>query len=59
MKFDFIYKRFIRKLSKTFFVYHLIMGCRKKKNPKKKKKDRENYPKKAFGCRNKETGINI
>ena len=59
MKFDFIYKRFIRKLSETSFVYHLMMGCSEKKKKKKKKKDRENYPQKAFGCRNKETGINI
>ena len=52
MKSDFRFESFIRKLRNIPLVYNLLIhGC--------PEKDRENYPKKAFEQRNKETQIKI
>ena len=51
MKFDFMSESFERKSISVIFVYNLMIGCCKK--------SKENYLKKAFEQRNRETWIKI
>ena len=51
MKFDFRPESFKRNFSSYLFGYNLVIGC--------SKKNRENFPLKAFDQRNEETWINL